>query len=174
MSDEARTVPSQEGATPDQESVPPELEALGRVRIFEGIAPAGLRRLLERARTERRAAGDVLFEEGDPGDALYVVLEGEVRISRQVPGMGEEALAILGPGEAFGEMALVDSAPRSADAIVHRRARLLMLSSNDLEDLMLTDRDLGYEVLWNFVQVLSDRLRQTNDKMAFLSITSKF
>ncbi len=157
-----------------EEAPPDELEALGRVRIFEGITPEGLRRLLRRTRVERRAAGDVLFEEGDPGDALYVVLDGEVRISRQVPGMGEEALAILGPGESFGEMALVDASPRSADAIVHRRARLLVLAARDLEELLLTDRELGYEVLWNFVRVLSERLRQTNDKMAFLSITAQF
>ncbi len=156
------------------ETPPEELEALGRVRLFEGIAPRGLRRLLQKTRLERRAAGEVLFEEGDPGDALYVVLEGEVRISRQVPGMGEEALAILGPGESFGEMALVDASPRSADAIVHRRARLLVLAARDLEELLLTDRELGYEVLWNFVRVLSERLRQTNDKMAFLSITAQF
>ncbi len=161
-------------AEEQKEAPPDELEALGRVRIFEGITPEGLRRLLRRTRVERRAAGDVLFEEGDPGDALYVVLDGEVRISRQVPGMGEEALAILGPGESFGEMALVDASPRSADAIVHRRARLLVLAARDLEELLLTDRELGYEVLWNFVRVLSERLRQTNDKMAFLSITAQF
>jgi CRP-like cAMP-binding protein len=88
--------------------------------------------------------------------------------------MGEEALAILGPGEAFGEMSLIDEFPRSADAIVHESCRLLEISREALDDLLLIHRDLSYEILWNFVKILSSRLRETNDKMTFLSITGKF
>src|SRR5262249_48902264 len=105
---------------------------------------------------------------------LYLVLKGRVRISRSVTGAGEEALSILGPGEAFGEMALVDEVPRSADAIVHESCRLLVLPREAFKDLLLLEKALAHDVLWNFVRVLCARLRETNDKMTFLSVTSRF
>ena len=148
--------------------------ALGRSHLFEGISPGGLRLLASIAREESYRAGNVVFREGTSGQALYLVLDGKIRISREVSGMGEEALAVLGPGEAFGEMSLIDSYPRSADARVHERCRLLVLEKEALEDLLFLEKDLAYEILWNFVRILSSRLRETNDKMTFLSVTGKF
>ena len=88
--------------------------------------------------------------------------------------MGEEALTILRPGQAFGEMALIDDCPRSADALGHERCRLFVLSKQDLEDLLFVDRDLAYDLLWKMVRVLSGRLRETTNKMTFLSFAGKF
>ena len=88
--------------------------------------------------------------------------------------MGEEALAILRSGAYFGEMSLIDDAPRSAHALVHERCRLFVIAKSDLEDLLFVDRDLAYELLWNFVRTLTTRLRETNDKMTFLATTNKF
>jgi len=102
------------------------------------------------------------------------VLDGKIRISRNVGGMGEEALAILGPGEVFGEMALLDESPRSADAIVHENCRLLAIPKDAFDDLLFTRKDLAYEVLWGFVRLLSSRLRETNDKLTFLSVSGRF
>ncbi len=149
-------------------------KALATIELFEGIEEAGLRELAMIASEESYRLGDVIFKEGDAGGALYLILEGKVRISREVSGMGEEALAVLGPGDAFGEMALIDEFPRSADARVHERCRLLVISKDALEDLLFLNRDLAYEILWNFVKILSSRLRETNDKMTFLSVTGKF
>jgi CRP-like cAMP-binding protein len=149
-------------------------EVLGRVELFRGLAPRALDKVASIAVEESHAAGHVLFQEGDVGDRLYVVVEGKMRISRRVSGMGEEALAVLGPGSSFGEMALIDDVPRSADAIVHERARLLVLSKEAVQDLMFLDKELAYEVLWNTVRILSRRLRETNDKMTFMSISAKF
>ena len=149
-------------------------EALARIHLFEGIRPEGLRRIAEIASEESHRLGHVLFREGEAGSALYMILEGKIRISREVSGMGEEALAVLGEGDAFGEMALIDEFPRSADARVHERCRLLVISKEALEDLLFLHKDLAYEILWNFVKILSSRLRETNDKMTFLSVTGKF
>ena len=80
----------------------------------------------------RHATGTKIFQYGDPGDKLFIMLEGKVRISREVAGMGEEALAVLGPGEVFGEMSLLDESPRSADARVHERCRLLVITKEAL------------------------------------------
>ncbi|MEM9074869.1 MAG: cyclic nucleotide-binding domain-containing protein [Myxococcota bacterium] len=149
-------------------------QALATIDLFEGIESAGLREIATIASEESHRLGEVIFKEGDPGGALYLILDGKVRISREVSGMGEEALAVLGAGDAFGEMALIDEFPRSADARVHERCRLLVISKEALEDLLFLNRDLAYEILWNFVKILSSRLRETNDKMTFLSVTGKF
>jgi len=93
-------------------------------------------------REESFRLGDIVFREGEVGDKLYIILDGKVRISRDVPGMGEEALAVLGPGAVFGEMALLDEAPRSADARVHERCRLLALPKDAFEDLKRVDPHL--------------------------------
>jgi CRP-like cAMP-binding protein len=88
--------------------------------------------------------------------------------------MGEEALAVLKAGDYFGEMALIDDFPRSADARVHEACRLFVISKEHLQDLLFVDRDLAYDLLWNFVRTLSGRLRETNDKMTFLAASSRF
>lgn len=149
-------------------------EALSKIHIFRGLAPQGLQQIAAIAREESFGAGAIIFREGEGGDKLYLILDGKVRISREVAGMGEEALAVLGPGDAFGEMSLIDDFPRSADARVHERCRLLVLSKEAMEDLLFLQKDLAYEILWNFVKTLSSRLRETNDKMTFLSVSGKF
>ena len=149
-------------------------DALARIHLFAGIRPEGLKRIAEIASEESHRLGHVIFKEGETGAALYLILEGKVRISREVSGMGEEALAVLAPGDAFGEMSLIDEFPRSADARVHEKCRLLVISKEALEDLLFLHKDLAYEILWNFVKILSARLRETNDKMTFLSVTGKF
>ena len=149
-------------------------QALSNMNLFRGLAPEALERIAAIAGEESHPLGAFVFHEGEMGDKLYLILEGKVRISRDLPGMGEEALAILGPGEAFGEMSLIDDTPRSADARVHERARLLVITREAFEDLLFVHKDLAYEILWNFVKILSARLRETNDKMTFLSVTGKF
>jgi CRP-like cAMP-binding protein len=103
-----------------------------------------------------------------------VIIRGKVRISREVAGMGEEALAVLGAGSVFGEMALLDEAPRSADARVHEACRLLAIPKDAFEDLLYLHKELAYEVLWSIVRMLTQRLRETNDKLTFLSVSGKF
>jgi CRP-like cAMP-binding protein len=150
------------------------VELLGKIKFFQGLPPPYLRRIAELGFEEEHVGGSTIFAEGDKGDRFYMILEGAVRISRMVPGMGEEALAIVRAGGFFGEMSLIDEAPRSAHAIVHEKCRLFVIRKEDLEDLLFVDRDLAYELLWNMVRTLSARLRETNDKMTFLSVTTKF
>ncbi len=149
-------------------------EVLGNVRLFEGLLPAHLRRIAALAQEREFAKGEHVFHHGDDGDGLYLVLEGAIRISRNVSGMGEEALAILRDGQYFGEMSIVDDAPRSADAIAHERSRVLKLPKDDLRDLMFVDRELAYELLWRFVRTMSGRLRESNDRLLMLTLSSKF
>lgn len=150
------------------------IEQLGKVALFKGLTPDALALIAQVATEETHISGAKVFEHGDAGDKLYLILEGRIRISREVPGMGEEALAILGPGSAFGEMSLIDESPRSADARVHEKCRLLAIPKDGFEDLLFMHKDLAYEVLWNIVRMLTSRLRETNEKLTFLSVTGKF
>jgi CRP/FNR family transcriptional regulator, cyclic AMP receptor protein len=150
------------------------MEQLSKIILFKGLTEDALELIAQVASEESHALGTKIFQHGDIGDKLYFILEGKVRISREVAGMGEEALAVLGPGHAFGEMSLIDDSPRSADARVHERCRLLAIPKDGFEDLLFLHKDLAFEVLWNIVRMLSGRLRETNDKLTFLSISGKF
>jgi CRP-like cAMP-binding protein len=150
------------------------LEILAQIDLFNGLPKAHLQRVVDIGLEEQYKTGATVFAEGSPGDKFYLIVEGAVRISRIVPGMGEEALAVLKAGNYFGEMSLIDDAPRSATIMCHEKCRLFAINRRDLEDLLFVDRDLAYELLWNWVRTLSRRLRATNDKMTFLATTSKF
>ena len=150
------------------------IEPLKSVELFSSLKPRALERVASIAGEEQHARGTTIFQHGDVGDKLYVILEGKVRISRQVPGMGEEALAVLGAGQVFGEMALLDESPCSADALVHDSCRLLVISKDGFDDLLFGDKELAYEVLWSTVQLLVSRLRATSDKLTMLSVSGKF
>ena len=150
------------------------LELLSRVHMFEGLRPAYLKRIAAIGARERYQADATIFSEGAIGEKMYLILSGAVRISREVAGLGEEALAVLRPGNYFGEMALIDESPRSADAKAHEACEVFVIRKEDLEDLMFVDRELAYDLLWNLVRTLSKRLRETNDKMTFLAVTNKF
>ncbi len=153
---------------------PDAVALLSKVPLFQGLTPAALELVSGVATHEVHEPNTCIFEHGAVGDKLYVILDGRVRISRNVPGMGEEALAVLNPGAIFGEMALLDDTPRSADARVHERCRLLVISREAFEDLLFLHKELAYEVLWSMVRILSARLRETTDKLTFLSVSSKF
>jgi CRP-like cAMP-binding protein len=150
------------------------VEQLAKIQLFSGLKSDALELIAKVAIEEVHSRGEKIFQHGEVGDKLFLILEGKVRISREVPGMGEEALAVLGPGQAFGEMALLDESARSADAIVHDRCRLLVISKDGFDDLLFLHKDLAYEVLWSVVRILIGRLRETNDKLTFLSTSNRF
>ena len=149
-------------------------EQIAKIHIFAGLRAEALALVAQVAVEESHPVGGVIFKHGDVGEKLYVIIEGRIRITREVSGMGEEALAIVGPGDVFGEMALLDDAPRSATARVHERCHLLAIHRDAFEDLLFVHKELAYEVLWNVVRMLTRRLRETNDRFAMLSFASKF
>jgi CRP-like cAMP-binding protein len=146
---------------------------LKKVPLFEGLTNTQLQKIAGIA-TERKFEGSTsIFKEGDVGQEMYVIVDGKVRISKQIPGAGEEALAILERGQYFGEMAVIDS-PRSADAIAHIPCGLWVIGREQLDQLMFTDKDLAYVLLWTFVRTMSERLRETNEKLRSFFAVSKW
>jgi CRP/FNR family cyclic AMP-dependent transcriptional regulator len=108
---------------------------LARSPLFTGLPRRLLARLATRFFEKAYRPGEVVFEEGDPGRALFVVVEGAVEIIRATA-QGPYVLNTLGPGDAFGELALIDDFPRSATARVATPGRLLILYKSDFDALM--------------------------------------
>lgn len=133
-----------------------------KIEVFKekGMTAAELRLLAATIPTHRWEPGQFIFVEGQEADAMYIVLDGEVRISRRIPNMGEEALAILGHGEVFGEMALIDDQRRSADAIAHDQGcTLLVLHKADTEEIFAMRSAAALQFLHLMCEMQCQRLR---------------
>jgi CRP-like cAMP-binding protein len=112
------------------------------------------------------APGEVLFEEGDLGDEMYVVLEGRVMIYKYIPGAGEEALAFLERGDYFGEMALIDREPRSAHARADDRgAVVLTIPGEVLSGILDITKVSSLPLLKILCALVAKRLRELDDKL---------
>ncbi len=147
---------------------------LAQVALFQGLNHSQLKKVAAICESETVEHGGVIFREGEPAQSMYLLVTGKVRISRQVPGMGEEALAILDAGQYFGEMGVVEESVRSADAYAHEPSTLWRIDRGKFDQLLFTDKELAYAVLWTLVRTLSSRLRETNEKMTFLAASGKF
>lgn len=146
---------------------------LKMIKLFQGFTDRELEKIEKVCKGEFFKAGTVIFKEGDIGDKYYMILKGEVRISKVLKSIGEEALTVLKAGEYFGEMALIDRYPRSAHAIANTDASLVTISKEDLDRIFNEDRELGFKFLMVFCRTLSKRLRDMNDKLAtFMTIAS--
>jgi CRP-like cAMP-binding protein len=149
-----------------------DIALLKQAAIFADLDEGELQRVAEVCRELKFQGAETVFKEGEPGNRLYIIAEGEVRISRNIPGSGEEALAVLKKGSVFGEMAILDRSERSTDAIANADSVLLTISRSDFELLMDFNRDIAYKVLWAVVRLLSSRLRTTNDNLrSFLAMS---
>jgi len=110
--------------------------------------------------------GEVLFHEGDAGDTMYVVLEGRIMISKNIPGAGEEALAFLERGDYFGEMALIDGKPRSADASAHNGGAVVLAIPGDvLSGILNIQKVSSLRLLKILCSLVAKRLRELDDKL---------
>jgi len=152
-----------------------ELADLKRVALFADLVHTHLKQILSIAEERVVKAGEHICKDGDPADCLFFVIKGRVRISKMIPGVGEEALSVLNVGDYFGEMALIDDKPRSADAIANTTVTLGVIPKPAFEDMLFTNKDLAYDLLWTLVRTLGQRLRESNEKMrAFLAMAGKF
>src|SRR3982751_2347088 len=152
--------------------MPDTLELLRNVAIFRDLDQSELGEVSEVCKEEKFVSGEYIFHEGEHGNRLYLIVNGEVRISRDVPGSGEEALAVLKPGALFGEMAVFDRSERSTHAISNGGTTVLTISRADFDMLLDLNRELAHKVLWACVRLLSSRLRSTNDSLrSFLAMS---
>jgi CRP/FNR family cyclic AMP-dependent transcriptional regulator len=130
-------------------------EFLARVPIFSGCAPEEIAAIAAVAQESSYEPGQIVVTQGTPGQAFYLIVEGAVEYLRD-----GSVLGTFGPGEFFGEMSLLDEAPRSASVRAAEQTQCLMLSSWDFKALLLKKPEIAIKLL----EVLSRRIRVSNER----------
>jgi serine/threonine protein phosphatase PrpC/CRP-like cAMP-binding protein len=135
-------------------------EVLAKMPLFMRLTERELLRVMQAVEVRAYDDGQVVIQEGQTGDELFIVLAGGVRVSK-----GGATLTRLGAGEHFGEMALIRAVPRSATVIADGRSELIAIRRGDFFEILRKEHELAVKMLWQFLGVLADRLDQTNTEL---------
>jgi len=133
--------------------------------FFEGLTDGDLDQVSRVCSLEEFPKEERIFSEGESGDKFYIIVSGGVRIEKKIPKVGPETLRKLKPGEAFGEMALVEEMPRSASAIADEDSRLVSIGKSDLDRLFGENHSIALKMLTAFCKTMSSRLRESSERM---------
>jgi CRP-like cAMP-binding protein len=144
-------------------------EILKRVPFFRDLNDEEITMVAAAGKVVPYRRDMVLFKEGDVGEALYIVLDGSVRISKSVPKLGEQVIAFVEQGSFFGEMSLLDDFPRSATAVAQQDSTVLFMDRTAFLSLVDSNPVIGSKILWAFCRTLSLRLREASDRIVTLS-----
>jgi CRP-like cAMP-binding protein len=139
-------------------------DVLRQTPLFSGLDDAAAASLLSSLSETRLRRGETLFREGDTGDRLYVVTEGKIKLGRSSPDGRENLMAVLGPGQMFGELSLFDPGPRSLTATAVTDVTMKSLGHDELSGWLTGYPDVARGLLGQ----LASRLRRTNDVVADL------
>lgn len=134
-------------------------ELLANIPLFEGLSNSDLDIVAQRVRPRRYKDNDTIFHKDDPGVALYVIVEGKVKIHNETPDGQDCIITIFTEGEFFGDLAMVDGGPRSADATTMEPTELLMLTRDDLMDIL----DRYPRITRCLLVTIAGRLRRTTE-----------
>jgi CRP/FNR family cyclic AMP-dependent transcriptional regulator len=144
-------------------------DLLTRSELFRDLDPEVLHALSDRAVTRSYRKGERVFHQGDPGDAMYVVVEGLVKVVVLSEGGEEMVLVTLGPAQSFGELALIDGRPRSAGAEVVEPTTLLVITRRALLDALAQHPGIAEKLLGSLGSVIRRLTEQTAD-LVFLDL----
>jgi CRP-like cAMP-binding protein len=144
-----------------------DIDVVRRAPLFAALDDESANALMKSMTTSRLERGDVLFREGDQGNRLYVIGEGKIKLGLTSVDGRENLLAILGPGEMFGELSLFDPGPRTATATAVAETQLIELGHDDLNTFLAGRPAVASSML----AALARRLRRTNDSLADLVFT---
>jgi serine/threonine protein phosphatase PrpC len=137
------------------------LDALKAMQMFRYLSYRELVRVANSTTVEEHAANAPVFAEGDPGESMYVVMSGSVKLTK-----GGVSVAQLGKGQHFGEMALIDRSTRSLSATATEDTMLVVVRRKDFYEIIKKEPELATKLLWSFVQVLGARLRKTTSDLS--------
>ncbi|MBX3732994.1 MAG: cyclic nucleotide-binding domain-containing protein [Verrucomicrobiae bacterium] len=138
---------------------------LRRVKALSTMNDQQLGRFVQLMEVVRSEAYKLIVKQGSPGDAMYAVLDGEVR-ARMMVGGKETELARFGPGDIFGEMSLFDGGPRSADVVANSTSTLLRITAERFERLCREQPELANPLLFELAKSLAKRIRADDKKIA--------
>ena len=136
-----------------------ETSYLKQVSLFANLADEDIHELMTAAKRRAFRSGEVIFHRDDPGQVLYMIKEGKVKICIISPDGQEISLAVFGKGECFGEFALLDGLPRSADAIALEKVECYTLQRSDFHNAIMKNPKIAIQVL----EALTRRLRNTDN-----------
>jgi CRP/FNR family transcriptional regulator, cyclic AMP receptor protein len=141
------------------------IDVLAMLPAFDGLSRNELK-LVERMLHERRyKKGEIVFNEGEPGAGMYIVITGKVEILRKIKSGSDVSLAIIKEQSFFGELALLDEIPRSASAVAISDSVLFGFSKPSLEGLCSRNPRLGIKILSNLSRLVCKRLVKSNEAM---------
>jgi CRP/FNR family transcriptional regulator, cyclic AMP receptor protein len=140
-------------------------ELLSRIDLFSELTPEELTAVSQVAQVHKLPRDTVVFDTGDPADAVYVVASGKVNIVVTSSEGKELILAVLGAGQVFGEMGLLDSSPRSAAVTTATAVELLVINRDEFHRMLDTQPQISRKLL----TMLAQRLRRANSKMESLA-----
>jgi CRP/FNR family transcriptional regulator len=129
--------------------------------LFAGLDGAVLEALADKAVNRKYRRGNVIFVQGEQGERCFAIVDGSVKISAYHSDGREAVIAVLGPGDVFGELSLFDQAPRSADATAIEETELLSLDTTAITEAIRAHPELAFTLL----RVLGRRLRHTNEAL---------
>jgi CRP-like cAMP-binding protein len=147
-------------------------DALSAVPLFGGLDEDGLAGLIRGMRVRKFRRGETVFHVGDPGDALFIVMSGSIKITLPADTGDEAILATLRPGDFFGELALLDGAPRSATAIAIEATETYILPRERFRDLIATEPVMREALLATLAAEVR-RLTHHVEELHFLDITGR-
>ena len=142
-------------------------EVLAKAGLFQGVPPEDAELIAEQFDLLDVPRGTVVFHEGEPGDSLYIVLAGKIKLGRRTPDGRENLVAVMGPSDQFGELSLFDPGPRTSTAVAVTDARLARMSKQALRSWITQRPQIAEQLL----RVVARRLRRTNDALADLIFT---
>jgi hypothetical protein len=137
--------------------------ALRRIKILAGMADAQLERFAQFLEVEKVPQWSVIVKQGDPGDSMYFILEGELRVRLTVMGK-ESILATLGVGEFFGDISLFDQGPRSADVVANTDSLVMKISASGFDALAKEAPEIATPFLRALGRTLTARIRADNKR----------
>ena len=140
-------------------------EELQKSRLFEGLLPEEIEMLGEVTQQKKYAEGEVVFEQGDVGDSLYLLVEGAVEVLHKREDGKEHIITVLEAPEFFGEMSLIDKEYRLATIRANSEAVMLCLTNENLHSFARVYKNGFTLAVINIARVLSSRLRETNQKL---------
>jgi len=141
------------------------LAVVSSSQLFDMLSSAELLYLSELAEQRRYSAGELVFEEGELGDSLYVIVRGEVEVVRRDDSGRPRPLTVLTAPEFFGEMSLIDKEYRSATVRARTEAELLRLTAQHLATFRQAHRDGFTFIVINIARILSARVREANARL---------
>ena len=148
------------------------LASLASIPFFSGLGSSSLERVADGMRARRFRRGEVIFHLGDPGDALFIIVSGEVKISLPSESGDEAILVRLQQGDVFGELALLDGAPRSASATALGAVEAVVLPRDRFRDLIAEEPAVRDALLASLAGELR-RLTTQVEELHFLDITGR-